>query len=140
MAIPRFLVLLAEAHGRAGQASEGLGVLDEALAMVRRSGDRNSEAAELYRIRGELLLAVSGEQRDEAEASLRRAVVIARRQQAKSPELRATMSLARLLDKQGKPEEARAMLAAICGWFTEGFDTADLKEAKLLLEQLDGQS
>ena len=136
MAIPRFLVLLAEAHGRAGQASEGLGVLDEALATVQRSGDRNSEAAELYRIRGDLLLAVPGEQQGEAEASLRRAVVIARRQQAKSPELRATMSLARLLDKQGKRHEASAMLADIYGWFTEGFDTGDLKEAKILLEQL----
>jgi predicted ATPase len=139
MAIPRFLVLLAEAYGQAGQAGEGLGVLDEALAIVQRSGDRNSEAAELYRIRGELLLAVPGEQQDEAEASLRRAVVIARRQQAKSPELRATMSLARLLDKQGKRDEARAMLAAVYDWFTEGFNTADLKEAKILLEQFGGQ-
>jgi predicted ATPase len=139
MAIPRFLVLLAEAHGRAGQASEGLGVLDEALATVQRSGDRNAEAAELYRIRGELMLAVPGEQHDAAEASLRRAVVIARRQQAKSPELRATMSLARLLDKQGKRGEASVMLADMYGWFTEGFDTADLKEAKILLEQLSGR-
>jgi class 3 adenylate cyclase/predicted ATPase len=140
MAIPRFLVLLAEAHGHAGQAREGLGVLAEALVIVQRDGDRNAEAAELYRIRGELLLALSAEHQDEAEASLRRAVVIARRQQAKSPELRATMSLARLLDKQGKRHEASAMLAIIYGWFTEGFDTADLKEAKILLEQLSGQS
>jgi predicted ATPase len=136
MAIPRFLVLLAEAHGYAGQASEGLGVLAEALVIVQRDGDRNAEAAELYRVRGELLLAVSAEHQDEAEASLRRALDIARRQQAKSPELRATMSLARLLEKRGDRKEARAMLAAIYGWFTEGFDTATLKEAKTLLEEL----
>ena len=136
MAVPRFLVLLAEAYGQAGQAGEGLGVLAEALAIVQRDGDRNSEAAELYRIRGELLLAVSAEHQDEAEASLRRALDIARRQQAKSPELRATMSLARLLEKRGDRKEARAMLAAIYGWFTEGFDTATLKAAKTLLEEL----
>ena len=140
MAIPRFLVLLAEAHGRAGQAGKGLGVLAEALVIVQRDGDRNAEAAELYRIRGELLLAVSAEHQDEAEASLRRALDIARRQQAKSPELRATMSLARLLEKRGDRKEARAMLAAIYGWFTEGFDTATLKEAKVLLEQLSGKA
>jgi len=140
MAIPRFLVLLAEAYGHAGRAGEGLGVLGEALVIVERDGDRNSEAAELYRIRGELLFAVSAEHQDEAEASLRRAVDISRRQQAKSPELRATMSLARLLDNQRKREEARAMLAKIYGWFTEGLDTAGLKEAKVLLEQLSGKA
>ena len=111
-------------------------MLAEALAIVQRDGDRNAEAAELYRIRGELLLAVSAEHQDEAEASLRRALDIARRQQAKSPELRATMSLARLLEKRGDRKEARAMLAAIYGWFTEGFDTATLKAAKTLLEEL----
>src|SRR5438132_4203326 len=99
MAVPRFLVLLADAYGQAGQAGEGLGVLAEALVIVRRNGDCNSEAAELYRIRGDLLLAVSAEHQGEAEASLRRALDIARGQQAKSPELRATMSLVRLLDK-----------------------------------------
>jgi predicted ATPase len=106
---------------------------------MQRNRDCDSEAPELYRIRGELLLAVSAEHQDEAEASLRRALDIARRQQAKSPELRATMSLARLLDKQGKRDEASAMLEAIYGWFTEGFGTADLKEAKILLEQLGGR-
>jgi len=139
MAIPRFLVLLAEAYSLGGRANEGLGVLDEALAMVQRSGDQNSEAAELYRIRGELLLAVNSGQQVEAETSLRHAVAIARRQQAKSPELRATMSLARLLDKQGKRDEGSAMLSTICGWFTEGFDTADLTEANVLLKQLGGR-
>ena len=110
MAIPRFLVLLAEAHGRAGQAGEGLGVLAEALVIVQRDGDRNAEAAEALPHRGELLLAVSAEHQDEAEASLRRALDIARRQQAKSPELRATVepgSAARETRRsQGGPRDA----------------------------------
>jgi class 3 adenylate cyclase/predicted ATPase len=139
MAVPRFQILLADAYGHAGQASEGLRVSAEALAIMQRNRDCDSEAPELYRIRGELLLAVSAEHQDEAEASLRRALDIARRQQAKSPELRATMSLARLLDKQGKRDEASAMLEAMYGWFTEGFRTADLKEAKILIEQLGGR-
>ncbi len=137
MAVPIFLGLLAEAYDQAGQAQEGLRVLAEAIAIVQRIEDRGSGAADLYRLRGDLLLVVSRD--DEAEASFRRASEIARRQQAKSPELRATMSLARLLDKQGKRDEARTMLAAINGWFTEGFDTTDLKAAKILLEQLGGQ-
>jgi predicted ATPase len=136
MAVPRFLVLLADAYGQAGQVDEGLRVSAEALATVQRNRDCDSEAAELYRIRGDLLLAASSEHRDEAEASLRRALDVARRQQAKSPELRATMSLARIFEKRGDRKEARAMLAAIYGWFTEGFDTADLKAAKTLLEEL----
>jgi class 3 adenylate cyclase/predicted ATPase len=136
MAVPIFLVLLADAYGQAGQAGEGLRVSDEALAIVQRNRDCNSEAPELYRIRGELMLAVSAERQDEAEASLRRALDIARRQQAKSPELRATMSLARLLEKQGKRDEALATLAPIYGWVTEGFDTTDLKDAKALLGEL----
>jgi predicted ATPase len=136
MAVPRFLGMLADAYAHAGQTREGLDVLAEALAMVQRSDDRNSEAAELYRLRGELLLAVPEGRREEGEASLRHAVDIARRQHAKSPELRATTSLARLLAKQGKRDEARAMLAEIYDWFTEGFDTADLKDAKALLDEL----
>jgi len=140
MAVPRFLVLLAEAYGKAGLAGKGLGVLTEALAMMQRSGDRSSEAADLYRIRGDLLLITPAEHQDEAETSLRHAVDIARGQQAKTPELRATMSLARLLDKRGDRREARAMLAAIYGWFTEGFGTADLKAAKTLLEELSVQA
>jgi class 3 adenylate cyclase/predicted ATPase len=136
MAVPRFLVLLADAYGQAGQVDEGLRVSAEALAIMHRDGDRDSEATELHRIRGELLLAGSTDHQDEAEASLRRAVDIARGHQAKSPELRATMSLVRLLEKRGDRREARAMLAAIYGWFTEGFDTADLREGKALLDEL----
>jgi predicted ATPase len=140
MAVPRFLVLLADAYGQAGQVDEGLRVSAEALAIMHRDGDRDSEATELHRIRGELLLAGSTDHQDEAEASLRRAVDIARGHQAKSPELRATMSLVRLLEKRGDRREARAMLAAIYGWFTEGFDTADLKAAKTLLQELSVQA
>jgi class 3 adenylate cyclase/predicted ATPase len=138
MAVPRFLVLLADAYGQAGQVDEGLRVTAEALATMHRNGDRDSEAAELHRIRGELLLAGSTAHQDEAEGCLRGALDIARRQKAKSPELRATISLVRLLDKQGKRSEARTTLAAIYAWFTEGLNTADLIEAKAMLERLSG--
>ena len=98
-------------------------------------------AAELYRLRGELLLAGSAAQATrhvEAEACFQHALAIARRQQAKSLELRAAMSLGRLWQQQGKRAEAYELLAPIYGWFTEGFDTADLQEAKTLLEELGG--
>ena len=91
--------------------------------------------AELYRLKGELLL-LAGTSKSEAEESLRTAVVISRRQQAKSWELRAATSLARLLRDSGRRDEAHTMLADIYGWFTEGFDTADLKDAKALLDEL----
>jgi TOMM system kinase/cyclase fusion protein len=132
---PYYLALLAEAYEKAGQAEEGLLVLAEALALVRTSGERRKEA-ELYRLKGELLLARSPEHHPEAEACFHQALAVARRQQAKSLELRAAMSLARLWQQQGKRLEARALLAPIYGWFTEGFDTADLQEAKALLEEL----
>jgi predicted ATPase len=136
-----FLGMLAEAHEKGGEAEEGLRVLAEALAMADKSGERFWEA-ELYRLKGELTLAQSSGQglassvQKEAEECFRKAVAIARRQSAKSLELRAVMSLSRLWQQQGKKEEARQMLAEIYGWFTEGFDTADLKEAKALLEEL----
>jgi predicted ATPase len=101
---------------------------------VEKRGERHWEA-ELYRVKGELLLESRGS--SEAETCFRRAIEIARRQSAKSLELRAVTSLSRrLLQKQGKKEEARQILAEIYGWFTEGFDTADLREAKALLEEL----
>ena len=112
-------------------------MLAEALAVAHNSGERYYEA-ELHRLKGELLLALPGEQDAEAEACFRRALDVARRQQAKSLELRAAMSLARLWQQQGKQAEARALLAPVYGWFTEGFDTADLQEAKTLLEELGG--
>jgi len=133
--------LLAEAYGKAGQAEEGLVALAEALTVVDKSGERFCEA-ELYRLRGELTLAQSRVQRlessvqKEAEACFHKAIEIARRQQAKSLELRAVMSLSRLWQQQVKKSEAHQLLSEIYSWFTEGFDTRDLQEAKALLEEL----
>ncbi len=132
---PYFLALLAEAYGKVGQPEEGLTVLIEALVIVNNTGVRDWEA-ELHRRKGELLLIQQGQKVGEAEECFRKALDIARRQQAKSLELRAAMSLSRLWQQQGKQEEAHQLLAEIYGWFTEGFDTADLKEAKALLEDL----
>jgi predicted ATPase len=103
--------------------------------VLNDTGERRWEA-EVYRLKGELLLARSAEHDAEAETCFRQALAIARRQQAKSLELRAAMSLARLWQQQGKRGEAYDLLAPIYGWFTEGFDTADLQEAKALLDAL----
>jgi len=132
---PYYLILLAEAYGTIGQPKEGLGVLREALAVVDKTGEHWWEA-ELHRLKGELWLALSTNNAAEVEACFRQALDIARQQQAKSLELRAAMSLARLWQRQGKRAEAHALLAPIYGWFTEGFDTADLQEARALLEAL----
>jgi predicted ATPase len=131
-----FLVLLAEALGREGQIEEGLGVLVEALALMRETGEA-LHAADLHRLQGELLLRqeVSDLAWREAEACFRQALAIARRQQARSLELRAAMSLARLYQKQGRQAEVRPMLAGCYEWFTEGLDTPDLREARALLER-----
>jgi predicted ATPase len=112
-------------------------VLEEALEALPTAEDHFYEA-EVYRLKGALLLARSVEQHAEAATCLRQALDIARQQQAKSLELRAAMSLSRLWQQQGKQAEARALLAPIYGWFTEGFDTADLQDAKALLEELAG--
>ena len=134
---PYALAFLARAYGQEGQSDKGQQVLDEALALVHQTGERCYEA-ELYRLKGELLL--QGGKRPkmlvEVEESFRQAVAVARRQQAKSLELRAAMSLARLWQRQGKRAEASALLAPIYNWFTEGFDTADLQEARALLDEL----
>jgi predicted ATPase len=135
LAWPGWLLLLAEAYGNAGRVGEGLRVLAEALAAVHKSGERRWEA-ELYRLKGELLLVLSQEKEAEAEACFRQSLAIARCQQAKSLELRAAISLSRLWQQLDKCKEARELLAPIYGWFTEGFDTADLQEAKALLEEL----
>jgi len=132
---PRFLALLAEGYGKAGLTEEGLRLLVEAQAAVRRSGERRWEA-ELYRLKGELLLARSSENHAEAEACFREAFTIASHQGAKLWELRAVISLSRLWQRQGKRTAAYELLAPIYGWFTEGFDTVDLQEAKALLEAL----
>ena len=109
----------------------------EALATVHNTGERWYEA-ELHRLKGELLLAQEGKRHKsvEGEACFQQALAIARRQQAKSLELRAAMSLARLWRQRGKRAEAYELLAPIYGWFTEGFDTADLQEANALLKEL----
>jgi len=138
--IPYYLGLLAEAYQKVGETEEGLAVLTEALTVVDRTGERYYEA-ELYRLKGELLfqLRVKSEKlrvQEEAEECFQKALDIARRQEAKSLELRAVMSLSRLWQQQGKKEEARQLLAEIYGWFTEGFDTKDLQEAKALLDEL----
>jgi predicted ATPase/class 3 adenylate cyclase len=132
---PYYLALLAEVYGKAGQADEGLRVLAEALTAVHTGGERHHKA-ELYRLKGELLLTQDVPDAQEAESCFRQAVDVARQQQAKSFELRAAMSLSRLWQQQGKRAEARQLLEPIYSWFTEGFDTADLQEAKVLLEEL----
>jgi predicted ATPase len=118
---------------RLGSPYEGLSTLAEAFAFVDDTDERHWEA-ELHRLRAEVLLMQGSE--NEAEVSLREAVDVARRQMAKSWELRATISLARLWRMQGRIDDARQVLAAIYGWFTEGFGTPDLQEAKALLEEL----
>src|SRR5262249_13154427 len=132
---PYGLALLAEAYAQVGRCQEGLTLLAEALALTNDREERRWEA-ELYRLKGELLLACSAEHHAEAETCFRQALDVARHQEAKSWELRAATSLSRLWQQQGKRAEARALLAPIYGWFTEGFDTADLEEAKALLDKL----
>jgi predicted ATPase len=126
---------LAEAYGHAGQPEAGLQAMAEALKLVEQTGERRFETS-LYRIKGELLLGLSADHRTEAETCFHQALDVARRQQAKLLELGAATSLSRLWQQQGKREEARELLAEIYGWFTEGFDTRFLKEAKALLEEL----
>jgi len=132
---PYYLALLAEASGKAGQVEEGLHLLAEALAVANDTGECRWDA-ELHRLKGELLLARLAEKHAEAETCFQQALTVACRQQARSYELRAAMSLARLWQRQGKRTEAHALLAPIYGWFTEGFDTVDLQEARALLVEL----
>jgi predicted ATPase len=152
---PYFLAPLAEAHAKAGRLEEGITLVAEALALVEKNGERQYEAG-LYRVKGELTLQQDREQgmgngeqarstdprplipdpQGEAEACFLKAIEVAQKQQAKSLELRATVSLARLWQSQGKQREAREILAGVYNWFTEGFDTKDLQEAKALLDSL----
>jgi predicted ATPase len=130
-----FLALLAEAHGTMGQPAEGLMTLAEALTLVDTTGERWYDS-ELYRLKGVLLLQQSSANQADAETCFHHALDIARNQQGKSFELRAATSLARLWQRQGKRQEAHDLLAPVYNWFTEGFDTADLKDAKALLDEL----
>jgi predicted ATPase len=129
------LALLAEVHGRLGQTVTALGVIDEALAQVEATDERWWEA-EIHRLRGELLLSLAAENALDAETCFKRAIGIARRQSAKSLELRAATSLARLWARRGERQRGRALLADTYSWFTEGFDTLDLVDAKSLLAEL----
>lgn len=129
-----YLSLLAEVLGQQGQTDEGLKVLDDALALAERTGEHFVHA-ELHRLQGELLMRSAGE-RTLAEACFHKAMTVARRQQARSLELRAAVSLARLLQVQNRQAEARPILATCYAWFTEGFETHDLREARTLLEVL----
>jgi predicted ATPase len=133
--VPNYLACLAEAYGAGGQTDEGLACLDEALAFVYKNGERFWEA-EVYRLKGVLLLTHSADQQGEAERCFQQALTVARLLHARSLELRAATSPARLWQQQGKRTAAHALLAPIYGWFTEGFDTADLQDAKALLEDL----
>jgi predicted ATPase len=132
---PYFLALLADAHAGLGQIAEGLAAVAAALTTLG-SGRGFFCEAELHRQQGELLLRQVVPDEQQAEACFNRALAVARRQQAKSPELRGAMSLSRLWQRQGKRQAARQLLAEVYGWFTEGFETADLREAQALLEEL----
>jgi predicted ATPase len=132
----RWLPQLAETYGKAGQPSQGLDILTEASTATEKSGAQVDET-EIHRLRGELLLRLAVPDEQQAEESFHRALEVARLQRAKSLELRAAMSLSRLWQQQGKRDEARDLLAEIYGWFTEGFNTADLQAAKALLEELE---
>jgi predicted ATPase len=144
-----FLIMLAHAYDVLGQTEKGLAVIAEAEAFLSETGERGYEA-ELYRLKGELTLQqenqkskgkeqkakVENDAQAEAESCFRKAIDIAQKQQAKSWELRASTSLARLWQSQGKQAEAHTLLSEVYHWFTEGFDTKDLQEAKALLEEL----
>jgi len=135
LTVPYLCTLLADVCDHLGHTADGLQALAEAHTLVEQHEERWWEA-EISRLRGVLLLRHTGTSQAEAETLLRRALDIAHRQEAKSLELRAAMSLSRLWQQQGKHAEARVLLAPIYGWFTEGFDTADLQEARALLDEL----
>ncbi len=132
-----YLAMLAEAYLRAGRHEEGISASTEALELVDKMGERWWEA-EIQRLKGELLLDSSDDTSAEAEICFHQALSVARSQQAKSWELRAATSLARLWQSQNRRQDAYDLLVPIYGWFTEGFDTADLQDAEALLAELDG--
>jgi predicted ATPase len=132
---PHCWASLADAYRAAGRVDEALGAVAEGLAQARQTSARFNEA-ELCRLEGELLVMRGGASARDAEGCFREALQIARRQSAKSLELRAATSLGRLLQRDGKPADARRLLAETYAWFTEGFDTADLRRARALLDEL----
>ena len=133
--MPLWLSHLANAHAELGQFDDAWRCIDEAMTAIETTKERWCEA-EVNRIAGEIALKSPEPDTAKAEAYFERALAVARQQQAKSWELRAAMSMARLWRDQGKRDEARDLLAPVYGWFTEGFDTLDLKEAKALLDEL----
>ena len=135
VALPSVCGALADALARCGNVDEALAAVQEGLAMARVGGDRYS-LPEIHRLNGQLLLARSASDEDAAEAAYHEAIAVARGQHARLLELRASTSLARLWRDQGKRTEAHDLLAPVYGWFTEGFDTRDLREARLLLDEL----
>jgi tetratricopeptide (TPR) repeat protein len=135
LALPYYLSILGDAYMQAGRAEDASDAIEEGLAIAERT-DELCQKAELYRLKGELALR-TGLQNGDAEEHFRRAIGTARLQLSKAWELRATTSLARLCKQRGRHEEARQMLSDVYGWFTEGFDTPDLKAAKSLLNELD---
>jgi predicted ATPase len=135
--VPFVMSYFATAYARLGRHDHALDAIDKALSMVQSTKERWCEA-ELHRIKGELTLALPDADQAAAQTFFEQALGIARLQQARSWELRAATSITRLWRDQGKLQQARELLAPIYGWFTEGFDTLDLKEAKALLEELSG--
>lgn len=133
---PIFLQMMAEGYNMIGRNEEALSEIDDALAIVDHRGVSHWWGAELTRCKGEMLLAISGENHTKAECCFEKAIDVARQQSARSLELRAAVSFARLRQGQGRTEQARELLTNVYEWFTEGFDTADLREAKALLEEL----
>ena len=133
--LPTYLPHLAMAYAELGQFDDGWRCLSEAMTAVETTGERWFEA-EVHRMAGEIALKSPQADAAKVQAHFERALTVARKQQAKSWELRAAMSMARLWRDQGKPQQARELLAPVYGWFTEGFDTLDLREAKALLEEL----
>ena len=135
MWMPLLLTYLARAYAELGQFDDAWRCIGEAMTAVETTKERWCEA-EVHRVAGEIALRSPEPDAAKAEAYFERALAVARTQQAKSWELRAAMSMARLWRDQGKPQQARELLAPVYGWFTEGFDTLDLKEAKALLNSL----
>ena len=135
LGFPMFCSALAKGYGKIGEPRQGLTLVDEVLTDIERTSEYEMKA-ELLRLKGQLLLLQTKSNSEEAERWFRTAIDVARGQQAKSWELRAATSLSRLLASQHRRDEARSMLAEIYNWFTEGFDTADLKDAKALLDEL----
>jgi predicted ATPase len=133
--VPLWLSHLGRAYAELGQFEDARRSISEAIAVIETTGERWCEA-EINRVAGEIVLKSPEQDTAKAQAYFERALAVARKQQAKSWELRSAVSMARLWRDQGKRDEARNLLALVYGWFTEGFDTLDLKEAKVLLDEL----